>query len=331
MIKYSQAKKILAKYQGVGGKCPDAEGVDLFVQQVLQYLLLHGTYGNERKFTLCAQNGYITLPKELETPLKIKIGKAVGSVWNRWFEYHYGNTIDDCCLAEKSLLEEPNLYPTVYDIPTCGGYPATFGTCEELPDSHIVVKGKDLTGRTIYSMHQGEKITGVYLSVRKGLIVKSDVKFGVITEVSKTRTNGYVNFLSLDENNIDRKFLADYEPYEETPSYRRAKLLIHPCPDICFISILGRIRLKDHYADDDVIPFDNLLLLSVAGQTINSMYNTDVQVAIARDAYVKGLIETEANYKRVNNGQPIEVYRPLSGGAVLNARAVGRRLRGRRV
>lgn len=114
MIKYGTAKEILSKYLGIGGRCPTAEGVDLFVKQVLQYLIYNGVYGNERKFIFHAERGCFTLPRELEVPLKIRIDGAIGSVWNRWFEYHSGNDfIDSECLANDSILEEPNQYPSL--------------------------------------------------------------------------------------------------------------------------------------------------------------------------------------------------------------------------
>jgi hypothetical protein len=325
MIKYSQAKQILAKYSGVGGKCATDEGVDLFVKQVLQYLLYQGSYGNERKFCFHAVNGYVTLPKELEVPLKVKIDGEVKSVWNRWFEYHSGNDVEDPCLANNDILEEPNRFPTVYDMPTCGGYPAVTSVCEEADDAHVIVKGVDLTGREIFSTHKGNKIVGVYLTIKKGQITTSAIKFGKITEVYKTPTKGYVTLLAMGESDCFRTFLSDYDPYEETPSYRRIRLL--SCNyATCRVSILGRIKLKDYYADEDLIPFDNVYLLQVAGQTVNKMYNDDIQTALAKDQYVKGLIETEGNYKKVNNGQPVEMFRPLSGGAVMDARRAGRRL-----
>lgn len=318
MIKYLLAKQTLAKYVGTGGRCVTDPAVDIFVRQVLQYLLIHGTYGNERKFIFHAVNGTMTLPRELEVPLKVKIDGAVGSVWNRWFEYHSGNWVDNNCLADNGVLEEPNLYPTVYDLPTCGGYPATMGTCEEAEDAHVIVKGVDPTGREIFSTHKGDKIIGVYLSIRKNKLTTTNILFGKITGISKTVTKGYVNLVSLnDYEGLSRTLLADYDPYETDPAYRRVKIQAK-CPPICKVSILGRIRLKDYYADEDVIPFDNLFLLQVAGQTVNSMYNTDVQVAIAQDSFAKNLIEAESNYKKVNNGQPIEFYRPLSGGAIKN-------------
>ena len=320
MITYDVAKRLLSKYQGAGGKCATGPDTDLFVKQVLQYLLLNGTYGNERKFVFRAERGYITLPRELEVPLKVRIDGEVSSVWNRWFEYHSGVDIGDCCLAMDALLEEPNRYPTVYDINTCGMYVGVMGTCYEADDAHIIVKGQDVTGREIYTFHKGEKIVGEYLGIEKGKITRSTVKFAKITGIHKTVTNGYVNLISTDADCLNRNFLSDYDPYETDPAYRRVRIIKRPCPNICAVSILGRIRLKDYYADEDLIPFDNLYLLQVAGQTVNAMYNKDIQTATAQDTYVKGLIETEGNYKKVNNGEPIEVFRPLSGGAVKNAR-----------
>ncbi len=329
MITYGAAKSVLSKYAGTSGKCPDTASVDLFVRMILEYLLIHGTYGNERKFQFYAENGTITLPKELEVPLKVKIDGAVGSVWNRWFEYHSGNMLDRECIKSDALLEDPNLYPTVYDLPSCGGYPAVMGTCKEADDAHVIVKGVDVTGREIYTTHQGERIVGVKLSVCKNVIKTSPVLFGKITGVYKTETKGYVNMLSLDESGCSRKFLSDYGPYETTPAYRRVRFLIPDCPPVCKVTVLGRIRLKDKYADDDLIPFDNLYILSTAGQTVNSMHNDDVQTAITKDGYTQKLIETEGNYKKVNNGQPLEMFRPLSGGAIRNAgRTIRRVLRG---
>lgn len=329
MIKYGVAKQILAKYASTGGKCATDPSVDLFVRQVLQYLLLNGSYGNERKFIFHAVNGVMTLPKELETPLKVRIDGAVGSVWNRWFEYHSGNWVDDNCLADNGVLEEPNLYPTVYDIGSCGAYPAVMGTCEEAEDANVIVKGEDPTGREIFSVHKGEKIVGVYLTVRKNKLTTTDIRFGKITGVSKSITKGYVNLVGLnDYDGLSRTLLADYSPYETDPAYRRIRILAK-CPPICKVSILGRIRLKDYYADEDIIPFDNLFLLQVAGQTINSMYNDNVEISIAQSKVAEYLIEKESIYKKVNNGQPVEFYRPLSGGVIKNAaRMYGRYFRG---
>lgn len=324
MITFGIAKKLLSKYAGLGGSCPTAEGVDQFVIKVLQYMLLSGAYGNIKKFCFTAQRGCFTLPRELEVPLKIKFDREVGTVFSRWFEFQSGNTVDDPCLATNAVLEEPNQYPTVYDIPATGGYPAVEGHCLEDPDAHVIVKGLDTSGREVFTVHKGEKISGVYLTIKKDQINKSDVLFGKITEVYKTRTNGYVTLLSVSSTvSCVQQYLADYTPYDQTPSFRRIRLLIPNCPPICKITVLGRIKIKDYYADDDLIPFDNYLALTSAAQTVNDLDNSNLQNATVRDQFMKGLIENEGNYKKVNVGIPLEVFYPLSGGAIKGSRFVG--------
>lgn len=328
MIKYKTAKSVLAQYAASGGLCDTAPPVDLFVRKVLEYLLISGAYGNERKFCFHACDGCFTLPRELEVPLKIKIDGRVGSVWNRWFEYHSGNDIEDPCLSADAFYEEPNYYPTVYDPQPCGQYIAILAHCNESTDSYVVVKGEDATGRPIVTVHNGEQIIGERLTPIKDKTVRTTAKFAKVTEISKSKTNGYITLYALYDDCLLRSFLADYAPYEESPAYRRVQIR-SKCPPICKITVLGRIRLKEYYADDDIIPFDNLLALQVAGQTINNMTNNNLEISVTQSKFMQSLIETEGNYKKVNNGQPLEVFRPLSGGSVQGARAAGRSLRRR--
>jgi hypothetical protein len=123
-------------------------------------------------------------------------------------------------------------------------------------------------------------------------------------------------------NSFEQKgFLSDYSPIEEKPSYRRFRLTSRICPNhhgSYKVSVLGRIRLKPAYSDNDYIPFDNLLALSTAGQVINSNYNNDMQTASAKDTFLQEVIAKENEYKRVQNGQPVEFYQPLSAGAIKN-------------
>jgi len=314
-ITYGEAKSILAKYQGVGGHCPTAQGVDLFVREVLQYMLYQGAEGNIRKFTFYAQNGCVTLPYELETPLKVKIEEVTGNVFTSFFEYHTNMRMDKCLEANEALYDDPNRYPTVYDVPTSGGYPAVLANCTE--DTAVIIKGTDLTGREIFTTHNGEDISGVKLTLQKGKLKYTDIKFGRITEVYKEKTNGYVQLFTLSEAGT-KTFLADYSPVETKPSYRRVRLVTKNCPDKALVSILGRIRLKPAYADEDLIPFDNIYALSVAGQAVNKSYNDDDQGAQIKGALLEKLIETEGNFKKSNNGQPLEVSPITAGSHVKN-------------
>jgi hypothetical protein len=84
------------------------------------------------------------------------------------------------------------------------------------------------------------------------------------------------------------------------------------------VSILGRIRLKEAYADTDFIPFDNINTLQSAGQAVNARSNNDVNLAQAHDLSMRDLIGREANYKKPANGQPIEIGYITSGGSIRN-------------
>lgn len=315
-LTFGQAKQILAQYQGKGGKLPTADQLNLFVIKVLQYLLFSGGHGSERKFTFNAVNGCFTAPYELEVPLKVQINGRIGNVGSTWFEFHSGNEGlgKGCQDATDVLLEEPNQYFTAYDIPAGGAQIGVMGTVDEPEDASIIIGGNDATGREIFTNHKGGQVAGEYLSIVRGQITWTNVSFGSILSIVKTRTNGYTP-LYWKAGNL-KGFLADYSPADEAPSYRRFRLIVPNCPTPAKVSVLGRIRLKQAYADNDRIPFDNLYNIEVAGQQVNSQYNDQLNEAAAKDNFLQTLVSRESTYKRQNNGQPIEVFHALSAGTI---------------
>lgn len=317
---YSEAKKILSKFADKGGYCPNGEPVDLFVREVMQFLLNQGAHGNERKFCFHAQRGCITLPYELETPLKVKIDGRVGSVWDRWYEFHSTSILDDCIPAQDALFEDPNYYSTVYDLPKGGARIGVTATTKEADDAYVIVQGEDPSGREIFSYHNKEQIRGIKLKVCWGSLTYSEVTFGTIKSVTKSITKGYVQLYWHLPDKYLKGFLADYSPLEVNPDYRRFKVT-KQCAQQCSteftkISVIGRIRLKEVYTDNDRVPFDNIYALSLAGQTIFANYREKVDVAAAKTKMLTGVVNQENAYKKVTNGIPIEVYRPLSGGSI---------------
>lgn len=317
-LTYKAAKEILSRYVERGGVCADDPRVDLFVREVLDYLLISGHYGSIHKFCFCAVKGCFTVPYELETPLKIKIDCEIGSVWDKWYEFHASKVLEQCVPAGKALWEDPNNYPTVYDLPAGGARIGALATCEEREDASIIVKGKDLTGREIITMHKGEQIVGEYLSLKKNEIKYTQTTFGEVTAIVKTPTAGYVQLLWVRPQSNAKGFLADYSPLEEAPSYRRFRVTLSECKPLSKVTILGRIRLREKYADNDYIPFDNVYALNLAGQHINAMYNDAPDLATAKDRKLSEVIEQDNQHHRIQNGQPIEVYPLTSAGAIKN-------------
>ncbi len=318
-LTYGEAKEILARYVGNGGVCATNPKVDAFVRETLDYLLISGSSGNLHKFCFCAVKGCLTIPYELQTPLKVKIDGRVGTVWDKWYEYHPSKNTDGCIDVGQALTEDPNYYPTIYDLPANGARVAIMGTCHEDPGAHVVIKGEDLTGRQIITEHNGQQVIGEYLSIKKDHLVYTQATFGKITEVYKTKTIGYTPLYWLQPAQETKGFLADYSPIETKPTYRRFRFT-NPaaCSATSIVTVFGRIRLKPEYADNDLIPVENRFALNLAGQTIQAMYNKDPNLGAATDNFLTGVVSKENEYKRTQNGQPVEVYVPTSGGSVIN-------------
>lgn len=316
---YGQAKTLFAQYANRGGVCATASGVDLFMRELFQYLLYSGADQDLRQFTFIAQQGVFTLPAEVESIQKVRIDGAVSQVFDQWFTYRSSKYLDgDCLCPGDALFELANYASSAYDIPACGGNPAVLAHCAEDADAHIIVQGKDMTGREIFTVHQGDKIAGVYLSLVKNQLQYSLVKFSTITNVVKSPTVGYVTLYSYDPTTGKKMFLSDYTPLEEVPQYRRYKLTTDNCCQYAKVSILARIKLKEKYADNDQIPFDSILTMRVAAQSINANYNNDTATAQVKDAIMTQLIGRESAHKRVNNGAPIEFLYPISAGTIKN-------------
>jgi len=316
MITYQEAKKVLSQYAGRGGKCPNDDEADTFCKKVFQYMLISGQHGNLRKFCFVANKGCITIPYELEAPLKVKIEGRVGTVWNKWFEFYNYAEMEGCVPSSVSLYEEANEFPTVYDLPNKFCRVGAIATAAEVDDASLIVMGTDPSGREIITNHDGQQITGEHLRLRKGELRYTQTVFGSISSIHKSKTNGYVQLLWVRPELNLRGFLSDYSPYEETPSYRRFKLTSKDCGSSVRVSIIGRIRIKNHYGDNEKIPFDNLYALELAGQSINKNYNDDVEMSAAKDKMLQEIITRDNEYKRVQPGSPLDVFYPLSAGSI---------------
>lgn len=329
-ILFGRAKEILSRYYGTGGACATHPSVDQFTYECLQYLLISGEYGNERKFCFCSQQGCITVPYELETPLKVKVDGKVGTVWDRWFEFHQTKFFEGCQPAGTALREDPNYYPTVYNMPPGGARFGLLAHCsEDCENKQVVVKGVDPSGREIVSFHKGKQIVGEVITLEPGQIKYTNYMFAQVTAVIKPQTKGYVTAFWVNPSTNLKGFLSDYSPLEEVPQYRRF-VLTENCWRTCNakVSVLGRIRLKENYADNDLIPFDNLLALNLAGQTVNGYYNHQPDLAVQSDRALTNVIDKENAHKKIKNGNPVEVYLPTSGGTIQNIIGSGRRFWG---
>lgn len=321
MTTFGDVRRLVAEYAGRGGVCPTSKTAETFARTVLESLLYSGQYGSQRRFDFVAERGRIALPPELQTPLQVKINDQVGTVWNKWMTFaSVSDCLKGCEPLGRVIQEEPNPVFTVYDVPEGGSKLGVMGTCQESEDAHLIVTGQDITGREIITTFEGQQIVGEKFRIRKNNLRFGQVIFGKITGVTKSKTQGYVQLWATNHDASVNKFLGDYSPLEEAPQYSAIKLISPNCPPYVKVSIIGRIRLKEKYADNDIIPFDSTFPITMAAQRIQSEANNDIQTAGYKVQALANIIENEAGYKKVNPGTPVNVFYPLSGGAVRGIR-----------
>ena len=317
MLTYGEVKKFLSKYAGSGGKCPDSEATDLFVRKVLQYLLFNGGNGYIVKMCFSARNGCFTVPHEVEAITHIKLEGEVGNVWNMWKEFSSIAILPGCMPCEKAAYEEPGYFPTDFDLPSTGGRFGVQARDIEDPTSHVIVQGIDLTGREVYTKHEGKQVKGEYLTLDYKEPIFSTVRFSKITGVTKTKTKGYVTAYAHDDKQIH--FLSDYTPNETIPAYRRYRLHT-PSNGIVKVSALARLRLKDSYADNDLVPFETYATLETAAITLQAMYNKDFNAAQAGQNFLDTMIRKENVFKTQSTHNVMEISRVLGSGNIRSLR-----------
>lgn len=316
-LTFGKAKELCQPYCGTSGKAFDSKELHNFTLKALQYLLITGSPGGEKLFIINTGRGFFTAPYELETPLKLLVNGRVGNAVNKWFEFRSrpGNC-DSYLECADLILEDTDTYFTAYDGPSefqVGVKATQNGECDKL----FIVSGFDTSGREVYTQHKGATISGELLEIPDNLatIKWTNVYFSKITGISKDVTNGYLSCYWRDRNGTIG-FLSDYAPVEENPSYRRFQLNIPECSEFSKISIIGRTRLKETYADNDRIPFDNYYNIEVAAQQIQSQLSKQPELAAQQDQFLTKLVERESTHKKLNNGLPIEQFFYTSGGTI---------------
>lgn len=317
---FGEIRTLVAPYVGRNGKCADAPETALFARAVMEYLLISGSAAGVRKVRLMASQGYLTLPPEVEVPLKVKIEGHVAEVWSKWCSFH--SKIDDmarCDPAEALIIEDGTQSPLAYALPPGGSIVGVMAHCTEDEDASIIVQGKDTTGRPVYMPFDGQQLPGERLLLKKNNIRYGKVKFSEITGVVKPKTRGYVTLFAVNPSGVQQQFLADWAPSETRPMYKRYRLTDKSLPRIVQVSMLCRIRLKDTYDDEDVTIFDSTVAIKLAAQRLNAEDKNDLQTAGYKKGAVEDILEKEAGYKKIS-GRVVDVYAPLSGASIRNIR-----------
>ena len=316
-LTFKDVKLAISKYCGRAGKCADDETVSVFALEVMQQLLYMGEYGSLRTWEFFTNNGMITVPSDLELPLKVKIDRSVENVMDKFYNFYNHTTLDHCVPFEKGLVEDINPYYTQFDLPPCGAHILAVPYCDEAEDAHLIINGLDEYGKEVYYPHDGQNIKGEYLSITKRCPAYTQTKFSKITGIEKTETNHYVRLYWYKPETGEKGLLGEYRPKDLHPSFRRFRVLGGKCKDWYKVTILGRIRLFDSYADNDIVPFSNIRAIKLMAQQLQNEDNNELKAAQYKNQRIEQTLNSENNYKRTTS-QPADVLHVVSAGNIFN-------------
>ena len=318
VITLEKARKAIARYAGKNGKCADSDDVREFVKEVVQRMLHKGANGSLRKWCFHTCNGCFTAPTDMATPLKVRIDDKPACVWSRWYEFNSCNESEcgqDFCTG---LLEQPDRYSTIYDLPACGAYISAVPFCSEDEDAHIIIQGIDMHDREVFVEHMGQEVHGEHLTICKEKPTRSRTKFKKITAVQKSKTRHYVRLYWYDPENQNQGLLAEYRPTETNPCYRRFRVPGVDRNCCTKVTVLGRAKLLDCYHDNDVLPITSISALKTVARQIQGEDNdADINQIRYNKELAEELIEDENQYERTGD-DPFDFYCPLSAGSLCN-------------
>jgi hypothetical protein len=273
MLLLGDAKTLLCQY-AQGGMYEDDPRLPGEINRAVQTLWNKAEFPDTiRCVRMCAYNGCLTLPPDIEKVLRYRIDGTLARVFDKWYEFLEAGLQSEDEMIKPDMIDR-GVHPTQYELTT----PMRLGIISdrtELPDTKIIIRGLDEEGRDIRdgNGHWGEEVT-----LKSDTLTVTRHTFAEVTAISKPLTNGFVSLSGLsfdaDGDEMTRVHLSIYHPNERTPDYRRYEFPHNTCCDDHLYSVHALVRMRYVQAldDTDVVPIDNIPALAFMMQA-NRFYD----------------------------------------------------------
>lgn len=298
--------------------------IDL-IRETIDVLHAEESTENLRKWCIPSCGCVVTIPKEMETPVKYRIGDKVGPVRNFTYQFH-GYTRYDCT-GYNSDLRYIKESPIFFDLPKHGARVAARAVEYYTPDCkpedlpYLIVQGYNTAGQLVSRMTDdghadiGEKI---YISQPDQAPEYSEQVFSSITSV---RVVGEVNTMLVwcnvteyGKTPNEYGLLSIYDRGDELPSFRRYELAPVLDSSCCYeIEVLGHLRKP-------MLKYDNELIRGYDANTLRSMIrakhaqsSNDINGATFNASLAMGSLRKQ-NEKQQNEADNIQIFAPTAPG-----------------
>jgi len=213
-----------------------SQKVIYYINRSSEELLNIGRWvGTTIKYRICADQGFITWPREIETIEAMRVNGAPATLNNQWYQFldYGGGCWKDgiaggwgngyAPYARGNGIDERE---AISFADVCGrGNPKklkVYGTAQEAAGARILLQFYDGQGNYVRSNDPTEGwVDGEFVAINS---TTPQTTINAVTSwvgVQKPLTNGVVRITELDTVTGLERLLAVYEPSETNPSYRR--------------------------------------------------------------------------------------------------------------
>lgn len=318
-ITLGQAKKTrLPQVMGICATEPRfVQWLNEAVQQCLFLGKWVGTYG---RYQICACDGCLTWPRQIETIETIAVCDRPIPVRNEWFEFLeqgvgiqqtpgcdngeggggcYGN-------AGQQLLDRGTAC-TFNDIVGLNKKVRVYADVAEASGAQILLIGYDENGNWIRTQTSGVWHDGEYVTLSTA--PQTSIHFFTkLSSVIKPITNGFIRLYEYNNDLTTQRALAIYEPSEQSPNYRRS-LVNALCRGGCSnpitdeskcqrstITVMAKLAFIPVVEDNDFLLIGNIPALKAMVKAV--MYGEQdkpdsIQKAVAQKALAKQFLQEE--------------------------------------
>ncbi len=181
-------------------------------------------WGTYRRMWVCAQSSCIVWPREVATPMGVKIANTGIRIRNEWFEF--GDAVSssfcsDSCAAGPVVFDRSNVTgyrPSPYATWNVRLYPTVAADA----GAKVILQGIDTNGLPIRTELAAGYGWGEEVTIASPFATSTFAFTGeYLTGVQKPVTKGSINAFAVEPTSGDEYQIASWEPSERNPSYRR--------------------------------------------------------------------------------------------------------------
>ena len=263
----------------------DSRVVD-YINEAQERLLHQGAWpGTYARYRITTDDGMITWPRQLETIEAVAIDDTPGVVRNRWYEFLDSGPgiLESTDHVGRQLIDQDTAV-SFSDITGTGKklrlYTTTL-TASVDTGIRVLLQGYDDDGVWIRTQDGSNYVDGEYVTLTATYVETSN-NFSSLSGAQKPDTKGNVTVKEYNVAAETVRTIAEYEPLENLPTYRRS--MIPGITTSTTVTVSGKLRFIPAQNDIDWLHINNQPALKLMVMAVRKEENNVMDEAMVYEA-----------------------------------------------